>query len=179
MKNGFGSYFLTWNKTSKWVFSDLGFLNPFVVVQSHSHVRLFVNPWTAAHKASLSFAISWNLLKIMSIESTMPSNYLILCQPLLHLLSTFPSIRIFSNEAAPSIRWPKYCSFSFNISPSNEYSGLISLGLTGLIFLQSKGLSRVFSSINSSVLSLLYGPTLTSIHDSWKNHSFDYMDLCQ
>ena len=99
--------------------------------------------------------------------------------PLFLLPSIYPSIRVFSNELVLCIRWPKYWSFSFNISPSNEYSELISLGLTGLIFLQSKGLSRVFSSISSSVLSLLYGPTLTSTHDSWKNHSFDDMDLCQ
>ena len=124
MKNSFGPYFLTCNKTSKLVFSDLGFLNPFVV-QSLSHIWQFVNPWPAAHQDSLSFTISWSLLKIKSIESMMPSNYLILCQPLLHLLSIFPSIRVFS-EAAPCIRWPKYWSFSFNISPSSEYSGLIS-----------------------------------------------------
>ena len=91
-----------------------------------SRVQLFVTPWTASHQASLSFTISQSLLKIMSIESVMPSNQLILCCPLLLLSSIFPSIRVFSNELAFRIRWPKYRSFSFSISPSNEYSGLIS-----------------------------------------------------
>ena len=100
-------------------------------------------PWTAARQASSSFTISWSLLKLMSIELVMPSNHLVLCHPLFLLPSIFPSIRVFSSESAVCIRWPKYWSFS--ISPSNEYSGLIPLGLTGLISLQSKGLSRVFS----------------------------------
>ena len=130
---------------------------------------------------------SWSILKLMSIESVMPFNHLILCCPLLLPPSIFPSITVFSNESVLHIRWLKYCSFSFCISPSNEYLGLISLGLTGWISLQSKGLSRVFSkkkkkessptpqfkSINSLVLSLIYSPILTSIHDHWKNHSFD------
>ena len=115
----------------------------------------------------------------MSIKSVMPSNHLILCHPLLLLPSIFPSFRVFSNESALCITWPKYWSFSFIISPSSEYSGFVSLGLTGLISLQSKGLSRVFKSINSLVLSLPCGSTLTSVHDYWKNHSFNYMDLCQ
>jgi len=102
-------------------------------------------PWTAAHQASLSITNSQNLLKLMSIESVMPSNHLILYHPLLLLPSIFPSIRVFSNESALRIRWPEYWRFSFSISPSNEYSGFISLGLTGLISLQSKGLLRVFS----------------------------------
>ena len=107
----------------------------------------------------------------------------ILCCPLL-LPSIFPGIRVFSNESLLHIRWLKYWSFSFSIRPSSEYSGLISwLGLTGFISLLSKGLSSVFSSpqfesINSSMPSLLYSPTLTSTHDSWKNHSFDYIDIC-
>ena len=96
------------------------------VVQSLSHVRLFVIPWTVARQASLSFTISQTLLKLISIESVMPSNYLILCCPLLLLPSIFPSIRVFSNGSVLHIRWPKYWSFSFSISPSNEYSGLIS-----------------------------------------------------
>ena len=91
---------------------------PFVV-QSLSHVGLFATPWVAARQASLSFTTSWSLLKLMSIESVMPSNHLILCRPLLFLPSIFPSIRIFSNELVPHIRWPKYWSFSFSISPSN------------------------------------------------------------
>ena len=96
------------------------------VVQSLSHVLLFATPWTAARQASLSFTISWSLLKLMSIESVMPSNHLILCRPLLLLPSIFPSIRVFQNESPLCIRWPKYWTFSFNISPSSEYSGLIS-----------------------------------------------------
>ena len=91
-----------------------------------SHVQLFATPWTAAHQASLSFTNSWNLLKLMSSESVMSSNYLILCCPLLLLPSIFPSIRLFSNQLAVCIRWPKYWSFSFSISPSNEYSVLVS-----------------------------------------------------
>ena len=94
------------------------------VVQSLSRVPLFVTPWTAAYPASLSFTISWSLFKLRSIELVMPSNHLILCWPLLLLLSIFPSIRVFSNELALLIRWPKY--YSFSTSPSNEYSGLIS-----------------------------------------------------
>ena len=116
-----------------------------VVVQSLSHVLLFVTLSTAAPEASLSFTISWNLLKFMSIESVMLSNHLILCHPLLLLPSIFPSIRVFSSEKALHIRWSKYWSFSFSISPSNVYSGLISFRIDGLISLLSKGLSRVFS----------------------------------
>ena len=96
-----------------------------VVVQSPSHVRLFVTTWTAARQASLSFTISWSLTKFMSIESVMPSNRLILCRPLLLLPSIFPSIKVFSSESALHISWPKCWSFSLSISPSNEYSGLI------------------------------------------------------
>ena len=122
---------------------------------------------------------SW--FKLLSIESIMSPNHLILCHPLLLLTSNFPSIRIFSNESALYTRWSKYWGFSFSISPSKE--GLIPLGLTGLISLLSKGLSRVFSStsferINYSVLSLLYGLALKSKHEGWKNHSFDNRDLC-
>ena len=108
----------------------------FSSVQSFSCVRLFATPWVAAHQSPL---------KPMSIESVMRSNHLILCRPLLLLPSIFPSIRVFSNEAALCIRWPKYWNFSFNISPYNGHPGLISLGWTGWISLQSKGLSRVFS----------------------------------
>ena len=126
-----------------------------------------VTPWTATHQASLSFTISQSLPKLMSTESEMPSNHLILCHPLLFLPSIFPSIRVFPNELAHLIRWPKYWSFS--ISPSKDYSGLTSLALTGLISLQSKELSSSptvqFESINSLVLSLLYGSTLAPIHD--------------
>ena len=91
-----------------------------LVIRSFSHVQLFATPWTAALQASLSITISWSLLKLMSIESVIPSNHLILCRPLFFLPSIFPSIRVFSNELALPIRWPKYWSFSFNISPTNE-----------------------------------------------------------
>ena len=114
-------------------------------VQLFSCVRLFVGQWTSACQATLSTTNSWNLLKLMSIELVMLSNHLILCCPLLLLPSILPSIRVFSNESIPRIRWPKYWSFSFSISLSSEYSGLILLRLTGWISLQSKRLSKVFS----------------------------------
>ena len=104
-----------------------------------SHVGLFVTPWTAARQASLSITNSGSLLKVMSIESVMPSNHLILCHPLLLLPSIFPSIRVFSSESVPHIRWPKYWSFSFSISPSNEYSGLISFTMDWLDLLAVQG----------------------------------------
>ena len=152
-------------------------------VQSLSHVRLFATPWTAARQAFQSITNSWSLLKLMSIESVMPSNYLILCHPLLLLPSIFPSIRVFSNESVLGIRWPKDWSFSFNISPSNEYSGLNSSRMDWLDLLAAQRtlesvLQCQFKSISSSTLSFLYSPTLTSIHDYWKNHSLDQMDLC-
>ena len=125
----------------------------YLVVQSLIHVWLFATPWTAACQASLSITISQSSIKLMSIKSVIPSNYLILCHPFLLLPSVFPSMRIFSNESALHIRWPKYWSFSFSICPSDAYSGVLlmhiqdwfPLELTGLISLQSKGLSRVFS----------------------------------
>ena len=110
-----------------------------VVVQLLSRVRLFVTPWTPAHQASLSFTISQNLLKLMSTEPMMPSNHLILCHPLLLLSAAFPSIRVFSNELTLRIRWPKYWSFSFSISSSNEYSGLISFRMDWLDLLAVQG----------------------------------------
>ena len=115
-------------------------------VQLLSHVRFFATPWTAAHQASLSITNSQSLLKLMSIESVMPSNHLVLCHALLPP-SIFPSIRVFSNDSVLRIRWPKYWSFSFDISPSSEYSGLIFFRMDWLISLQFKGLSRVFSNI--------------------------------
>ena len=102
------------------------------VVQLLSHLLLFVIPWTAAGQASLFFTISWSLLKVVSIKSVKPSNYLILCHPLLLLASVFPSIRVFSSVSVLHIRWPKYWSFSFSISPSNEYLGLISFRMDWL-----------------------------------------------
>ena len=122
----------------------------------------------------LSITNSQSLLKLMSIKSVMPSNDLIICCPLLLLPSIPPSIGVFSNESVLCIRWPKYWSFSFSISPSNEYSGLISFRIDWFNLLSVQGtLQTTVQSINSSVLSLLYGPTLTYIHDYWKNHSFD------
>ena len=121
------------------------YLFQFCSVQSLSRVQLFATLWTAVRQASLSITNSWSLLKLISIESVMPSNHLILCHPLLLLLSIFPSIRVFSNESAVHIRWPKYWSFSFSINLFNEYSALISFRWTGWISLQSKGLSPVFS----------------------------------
>ena len=140
------------------------------------------NPWAAAHQASLSITNSQSLFKLMSIESVMPSNHLILCHPLLLLPSIFPSIRISSNELAVCIRWLKYWSFNFSISPSNEYSRLISFRIDWFDLLAVQGTLKSsptpqFESINYLALSLLYGPTLTSIHDYWKNHSFDSMHL--
>ena len=154
-----------------------------VVIQLLSRVWLFVTPWTAAWQASLSFTISLSLIKLMSTcsNSVMPSNRLILCHPLLP--SIFPSIRVFSNESALHIRWPEYWSFSFSISPSSEHIGLISFRMDWFDLLavqetQESFQIPQFESINSSARSLLYGLTLTSVHDYWKNHSFDYMDLC-
>ena len=135
-----------------------------------SHVRILVIPWIAAHQASLSITNSQSPPKPISIERVMPSNHLIFCHPLLLLPPIPPSIRVFSHGSGLRIRWPKYWSFSFNISPSNKHSGLISLGWTGWISLQSKGLSRVFSNTTlqkyqffSTQLSLY--PSLTFIHD--------------
>ena len=108
-------------------------------VQALSHVRLFVTPWTAARQASLSITNSWSLLKLMSIESVMPSNHLIFCHPLLLPSLIFPSIKVFSSESVLCIRWPKYCHFSFSISPCNEYSGLISFRIGWLDLFAAQG----------------------------------------
>ena len=117
-------------------------------IQSYSCVWVFVTPWVAACQASLSITNSWSLLQLMSIESVMPSNHVILCHPFLLPPSIFPSIRVFSNEPVLCIRWPKYWSFSFSIIPSNEYSGLISFRMKWLDLLGvSKGLLRFFSNI--------------------------------
>ena len=150
-----------------------------VVVQPLSHVQLFVTPWTAAHQASLSFTISWSLLKLMSIESVMPSKHLIFFYPLLLLPSIFPPSGSF-----PMSRLFTSGDQSIGVSASTSVIPLNTqdrspLGWTGWIFLQSKGLSQEssptpqFKTINSSALSFLHSPTLTSIHDHWKNHSLD------
>jgi len=123
-------------------------------VQSLSHVQLFVAPWTTAHQASLSITNSQSLLKLMSIESVMPSNHLIFCCPLLLPTSIFPNIRVCSNESALHIRWPKYWSFSFNISPSNEYSGWISFRVDWLDLLAVKGTLQSLLQHHSSKASI-------------------------
>ena len=144
-----------------------------ISVQSLSHFRLFATPWTAACQASLSITNSWSLLKLMSIQSVMPSNCLILSHPLL-LPLVFPRIRVFSNESVLHIRWPKHWSFSFSISPSSEHSGLISCRIYWFDLPAGQGTRKSsptpqFKNINSSALSFLYSSTLTSIHNYWKN----------
>ena len=146
-------------------------------------------PWITARQASLSTINSWSLLKLVSIKSVMPFNHLTLCHPLLLLPSIFPSIRVFSSESVLRIRWSKYWSFSFSISLSNEYSGLISFMIDRFDLFydwqvwfpcsprdsQESSPTQQFIAINSLVLSFLNGPTLKSIHDYWKNHSSDNM----
>ena len=152
---------------------------------SHCHIQLLVTPWTAAHQASLSFTISWSLLKLMSIRSVMPSNHLFLCHPLLLLPSIFPSIRVFINESALHIRWPKYWSFNFSISLSNEYSGLISFRIDWFDLLAVQGTLKSLLQYYSSKASILWCSAFFMVQLSHpymttgKNHSFDYMDLCQ
>ena len=133
---------------------------------SLSRVRLSVTPWTAARQPSLSFTISRNLLRLMSIESVMPSNHCILCHPLLLLPSIFPSIRVFFSDSALRIRWPKYWSFSFSISPSNEYSGLISFRMDWFDLLAVQGAFKSLLQHHSSKHQ--YCSALTSVHDYWK-----------
>ena len=152
-----------------WIFSS---------VQSLSYVRLFETPWIAAHQASLSITNSQSLLKLMSIESVMPSSHLILCRPLFLLLPIPPSIRVFSNESTLHIRWPKYWSFSFSISPSNEHPRLISFRMDWLDLLAVQGTLK--SLLHTTVkkhqffgTQLPHSPPLTSIHDHWKGHSLD------
>ena len=144
----------------------------FSSVQLLSHVWLSATPWTAAHQVSWSITNSQSLPKLMSIELVMSSNHLIYCCPFLLLPSIFPSIRVFFNESVLLIRWPKYWSFNINISPSNEHSGLIFridwLDLCSPRDSQESSPIPQFKSINSLVLSFLYSPTLTSIHDHWK-----------
>ena len=145
---------------------------------SHSVMSDSETLWTAACQASLSITNSWSLLKLMSIESVMPSNHLILCHPLLLLPSVFPSIKIFSNESALRIRWPKYWSFSFNVSPSKEHSGLISFRVDWLDLLAVQGTLKSLLQHHSSKASILWHSAfftvqLTSIHDHWRNHSLD------
>ena len=138
-----------------------------------------MTPWTAAHQVSLSITTSRSLLKLMSIELVKPSNHLVLCHPLHLPPSVFPSIRVFSNGSVLHIRWPKYWSFKFSISPSNEYSGLISFRMDWLDLLAVQGTLKCLLQHHSSKASILQCSAFfrvqlsTSIHDYWKNHSFD------
>ena len=148
----------------------------FSSVQSLNRVQVFATPWTTARQASLSITNSRSLPKLMSIKLVMPSSHLILCHPLLLLPLIFPSIRVFSSESVLHIRWPKYWSFS--LSPSNEHPGLISFRMDWLDLLAVQGTLKSsptpqFKNVNSSALSFPYHPTLTFIHDHWKNHSLD------
>ena len=151
---------------------------------SLSGVQLFVTPWITAHQTLLSITNSQSLLKLMSIESVMPSNHLILCSPLLLQPSIFPSIKVFSNESVLHIRWPNTgVSPSASVLPINiqdwfPLDRLVESSCSPGDSLSRDSLTPQFKSINSSVLSFLYSPTLTSIHDYWKNHSFDETDLC-
>ena len=143
-----------------------------------SRVRLFATPWTAALQASLSITNSPSLLKLMSIESVTPSNHLILCRPLLLPPSIFSSIRVFSSESVLHIRWPKYWSFSFSMSPSNEYSGLISFSMDWLDLLSVQGTLKSLLQHHSSKASILqhsafFMVQLSHPHDYWENHGFD------
>ena len=151
---------------------------PLSSVLSLSHVQLFATPWAAAHQASLSITNTRSLLRLMSIESVMPSSHLILCHPLLLLLSIFPSIRVFSSELVLHIRWPKYWSFSFSISPSNEYLGLISFRVAWLYPLPVQGTLKGLLQHHSSKASILcpsafFRTQHSSICDYWKDHSLD------
>ena len=147
-----------------------------VLVQSLSYVWFFVTLWTAAYQASLSFTVSRVCSSSCSL-SVMPSNYLIFCLPLLFLPSVFLNIRVFSKESAFPIKWPKYWSFSFSSSPSNEHPGLISFRMDWLHLFAVQGtlksLQHHISKASILWLSFLHSPTFTSIHDHWKNHSLD------
>ena len=145
---------LTWRNTHSGIIPKCKF-SLFSSVQSLSCVQLFATPWTAAHRASLSIINSWSSLKLVSIESVMPSNHLILCRPLLLPPSVFPSIRVFSNESVLCIRWPKYWNFSFSISPSNEYSGPISFRMNWLDLLAVQGTLKSLLQQHSSKASIL------------------------
>ena len=150
----------------------------FSSVQSLSRVQLFATPWIAAHQASLSITNSRSSLRLTSIELVIPSSHLILCHPLLLLAPIFPSIRVFSSESTLHMRWPKYWSFSFSISPSNEHPGLISFRMDWLDLLAGQGTLKSLFQHHSSKASILrcsafFTVQLTSIHDHWKNHSLD------
>ena len=170
-----------WMKTGQVIYFTASLPHQIIIssVQSLSRVRLFATTWITAHQASLSITRCQSLSKPISIESVIPSNHLIFYCPLLLLPSIFPSIRVFADESAFCIRWPKYWSFSFNINLSNEHPGLISFRMDWLDLLAVQGIHKESSpspqvkSINCLALRFLYSPTCTSIHDHWKNHSLD------
>ena len=159
-------------------------INVFKSVQSLSRVRLFAAPWTVTQQASLAVTNSWSLLQLMSSASVMPSNHLILCCPFLLLPSIFPSIRVFSSESVLHIRGPKYWSFSFSISPSNTYSGLISFRMDWFDLLSVQGTLKGLLQHHSSKASILWLSVFFIVHLSHpymtigKKHSFDWMDIC-
>ena len=172
--------FLPWHFRYKHLLYQPEICNLYVAGQLLSRVRFFATPWTAACQASLSFTISRSLLKLMFIELVMPSNYRVLCHPLLLLPSIFPSIWIFSSESALHIKWPKYWSFSFSISPSDEYSGLISFRTDWLDLLTVQGTLKSPLQHQNSESSILWHSAFFMVQLSylyWKN-TFDYMDLC-
>ena len=156
-----------------------GFISFFCILSSVQSLRSdSCNPMDCSMPGFPSITNSWSLLKLMSIESMMPSNHLILCCPLLLLPSIFPSVRVFSSESVLHIRWPEYWRFSFSISPSSEHPGLISFRMDWLDLLAVQRtlkslLQHYNSKANSLALSFPYSPALTSVHDYWKNHRFD------
>ena len=173
-RNTFESVLMRWMNLEPIIQSEV--TQKFSSVQSRSRVWFSM---TAAHQASLSISNSQNLLKLMSIESVMPSNHLILCHPFLLLPSIFPNIRVFCSERVLCIRWPKYWSFGFSISPSHEYSGSISFRMNWDLLavpsprdFQESSPTPQFKSISSLALSFPYSATFTFVHDYWKNHSF-------
>ena len=179
MRRKHGRTLEAWVKLSWQITDSFGSVKNAISVQFSRSVWLFVNPWIAAHQASLSITNSRSLLKLMSIEAVMPSNHLILCHPLILPLSSFPSIRVFSNESVLLIRWAKYWSFSFSISPSNEYSALISFRMDWLDLFAVQGTLKSLPQHHSSKASILQCSAFLMVqlshpsHDYCKNHSFD------
>ena len=155
------------------------------IVQFPNHFWPFETPCTIAWQGSLSFTISWRLLKLMFTELVLPSNHLIFCHPLLHLPSIFPSIRVFSSESVLCIRWPEYWSFSFSISPANEYWGLISYRIDWFDLLAVWGILKSLLQHHIFMASVLRRSAFLIVQFShpymttWKSHSFEYMDLCR
>ena len=163
-------------------FLDSTYMHSVSSVQSISHVQFFATPWTATCQASLSSTNSRSLLKLMFIKSVMPSNNIILCHPLLLLPSIFPSNSVFSNESVLRIRWPKYWRFSFSISASNEYAGLISFRMDWLDLLAVQGTLKSLFQYHSSKAPILCCSAFFIVqlsHDYCRNNSIDYTDLCQ